>query len=223
MAKRLKIPKDQKYAIFPIQKRNGADIKILSAFYRISFGNTFWTIIIFSPEKEIYAKLTSFRNRLYILVILVILVMVAYFYLSFKASNILKEEKKRKAIEKTLIESEKRFRVMFELSPAGIILIDEYGKIIEVNTSYSDSLGYTREEIIGKNIRSFASPGKDGEIEGNIAKILSGKTMMHEVKNTKKDGTKCDFALYETMINLPDGKPGILSVSNDITEKKRSH
>jgi PAS domain S-box-containing protein len=204
------------------QKDNGDELKVQSAFYRISFGNTFWTIIIFSPEEEIYAKLTSFRNRLYILILLVIVVISVYFYLSFKASNILKEEKRRKAIEKTLIESEKRFRVMFELSPAGIILIDENGKIIEVNTSFSETLGYTRGEIIGKNIRTFAAPQNDGEIEENISNILSGKTIIHEVKNTKKDGTTCDVALYETLIVLPDGKPGILSVSNDITEKKRS-
>jgi len=203
-------------------KANGEELKVLSAFYRISFGNTFWTIIIFSPEEEIYAKLTSFRNRLYILILLVIIVISVYFYLSFKASNVLREETRRKAIEKTLIESEKRFRVMFELSPAGIILIDENGTIIEVNTSFSETLGYTRGEIIGKNIRSFAAPQKNGEIEENISKILSGKTIKHEVQDIRKDGTLCDIALYETLIVLPDGKPGILSVSNDITEIKRS-
>jgi PAS domain S-box-containing protein len=194
--------------------------KTLSAFYRVSLGNTFWTILIFTPEKEVYAKLTSFRNRLYILIILIIIVMSTYFYLSFQASNILKEEKKRKAIEKTLIESEKRFRVMFELSPAGIILIDEKGKIIEVNSSFCETLGYTRKEIIGQNIRLFASPDKEGDLENNISKILSGKTMVHEVLNIRKDGTSCVAALYETLIILPDGTPGILSVSNDVTEKK---
>ena len=35
--------------------------------------------------------------------------------------------------------------------------------------------------------------------------------------------TSCIVALYETMIVLPDGSSGILSVSNDITEKKRSN
>ena len=51
---------------------------------------------------------------------------------------------------------------------------------------------------------------------------MSGKTKIHEVKNFRKDGTTCIVALYETKIILPDGKPGILSVSNDVTEKKRS-
>ncbi len=196
--------------------------KTLAAFYRVPLGNTFWTILIFTPEEEVYAKLTSFRNRLYILIALIILVLITYFYLSLKASNVLKEERKRKAVEKTLIESERRFRIMFELSPAGIILISEKGTVIEVNTSFCETLGYSRNEVIGKNIRLFAAPEKEGEIENNISNILSGKTIIHEVKNLRKDGTYCTVALYETLIILPDGTPGILSVSNDITEKKQS-
>lgn len=195
--------------------------KTLAAFYRVPLGNTFWTILIFTPEKEVFARLTSFRNRLYILISLIITVLSTYFYLSSKASNILKEEKKRKALEKILVESEKRFRVMFELSPAGIILINEKGTIIEVNTSFCETLGYSHEEMTGKNIRMFAQDANN-EIAENIEFILSGKTLIHEVRNIKKDGSQCIVALYETKIVLPDGTQGILSVSNDITEKKRS-
>jgi PAS domain S-box-containing protein len=201
---------------------HGQSIRSFTSYFRISLENTFWTILIFTPEREVFATLASFRNRLLILFSLVIIVIGTYFYLSLKATNILQEEKKKKAVEKTLIESEKRFRVMFELSPVGIILIDEKGTIIEVNTSFYETLGYTREEIIGKNIRLFASPETDNEIENNISTILSGKTIIHEVQNIRKDGTSCIIELYETMINLPDGSQGILSVSNDVTEKKRS-
>jgi len=212
------------WVCYPDPTRKGEEeySKTLATFYRVALGNTFWTILIFTPEKEVFAKLTSFRNRLYILIAVIIIVIVVYFYLSLKASNILREEKKRKAVEKTLIESEKRFRVMFELSPAGIILIDEKGIIIEVNTSFCDTLGYTRKELIGNNIRIFAIPANSNEIEQNILNILSGKTIIHEVTNIRKDGSICTVALYETLINLPDGTPGILTVSNDITEKKRS-
>jgi PAS domain S-box-containing protein len=206
----------------PTRKGEQEYSRTLAAFYRVSLGNTFWTILIFTPEKEVFAKLTSFRNRLFLLFFLILVVMVTYFYLSFKASNILKEEKKRKAIEKTLIESEKRFRVMFELSPAGIILINEQGGIIEVNGAFCETLGYTRKELVGKNINCFTNQDRNGEIENNISNILAGKTLIHEVTNIRKDGSECIVALYETLINLPDGTPGILTVSNDITEKKRA-
>ena len=209
---------------YPDPNRKGEQeySRTLSAFYRVSLGNTFWTIIIFTPEKEVYAKLTSFRNRLYILILLILIVMITYFYLSFKASNILKEEKKRKAIEKILIESEKRFRVMFELSPAGIVLMDDKGTIIEVNTAFCENLGYSKKELIGNNISFFSSYEKKDDVKINIAKILSGETLKHEVSSLRKNGMNCDVELYETAIQLPDGKMGILSVSNDITEKKRS-
>jgi PAS domain S-box-containing protein len=198
-------------------------VKTLAAFYRVPLGNTFWTILIFTPEEEIYSKLTSFRNRLYLLILLIIIVMSTYFYLSIKASNVLKEEKKRKAAEKNLMESEKRFRVMFELSPAGIILYDEKGTIIEVNTSFCKTLGYSPAEIVGQNIRLFIAPESEMPIFKNINSVLAGRTIIHEAKHIKKDGTFCIVALYETMIALPDGSSGILSVTNDITEKKRSN
>jgi PAS domain S-box-containing protein len=197
-------------------------IKSFASYFRVPLGNTFWTILIFTPEMEAFATLASFRNRLLILFSLIFIVIGTYFYFALKASSILTEEKKRKTVEKILRESENRFRTIFELSPAGMILIDKKGTIIEVNTSFCEILGYSRKEIIGENIRLFASPETDNEIENNISAILSGKTIIHEVKNIRKDGTFCLVELYETKINLPNGTPGILSVSNDITEKKRS-
>jgi PAS domain S-box-containing protein len=195
-------------------------ISTIATFYRVPLGNTYWTILIFTPEKEVYQTLKSFRNRLYLLSILIAIVFITFFYLSFKANTILKEEKKRKALENIIEESEKRFSTIFELSPAGIILIDKNGKVMEVNSSFCETIGYTKSEIKGKNIRLFASPGNVDEIDQNIQKILSGQTLRHEVNNIKKDGTKCVVEIYETMILLPDGQPGILTVSNDITDKK---
>ncbi|MBK7627576.1 MAG: PAS domain S-box protein [Bacteroidales bacterium] len=202
--------------------RDNKEVSTLIAFYRVSLGNTFWTILISTPEKEIYRTLKSFRNRLYIISLIIAVVILTFFYLSFKASAVLMEEKKRKALEKVISESEKRFRVIFELSPAGIILIDKNGTIIEVNSAFCETLGYSREEVIGNNIRLFAAPENNGEIEQNIQNILSGKTLKHEVSNFRKDGTTCVVSIYETMILLPDGQPGILTVSNDITDKKKA-
>jgi PAS domain S-box-containing protein len=195
--------------------------KTYVGFYRVFLINTFWTILIFTPENEVFASLISFRNKLFILCFLIILLTATYFYFACKAGPILIEERKRKDIKETLRESEKRFRRMFELSSAGIILLDENGVIIEVNSSFCETLGYSKEELLSNNIRLFISPAKEGEIENNIEEILSGKTLKHDVNSTRKDGSTCEITLYETMITLPDGKPGILSVSNDITERKK--
>jgi PAS domain S-box-containing protein len=201
----------------------GKQQETLAAFYRVELDDTYWTILILTPEKEVYGPLNSFRNRLFFLIVLALLIISTYYFLAIKASNVIKEEKKRKAVEKVLHESEKRFRVMFELSPAGIIFYDVKGKIIEANTSFCKMLGYSREEVIGQNTTMLEAPGSEIRISNKISHILSGKTLIHESNNIKKDGTNCIMALYETMIVLPDGSSGILSVSNDITEKKLSN
>lgn len=208
--------------VLPPVSDNKEFTKTLISFYRVPLINTFWTILIFSPEKEVFGKLTSFRNRLYILFFLIIIVMIFYFYFTFKANVIVKEEKKRNSIEKILRESEIRFRTMFELSPVGIILINGKGKIIETNTAFCNILGYARKELIDQNLCLITGQDTYTEIQKNIEMILSGKTLMHEVINYRKDGKSCDISLCETMILLPDGTPGILSVASDITREKRA-
>jgi PAS domain S-box-containing protein len=57
----------------------------------------------------------------------------------------------RKKAEEALLESEKRFRQLFE-SAADILILHEWGKIIEVNQQACLSLGYTREELLRMTI-----------------------------------------------------------------------
>ena len=57
---------------------------------------------------------------------------------------------KREAEEK-LIESEKKFRHLFENSPYGIVLIDQSGIIVEMNSTIPKLFGYKKEQLVGKN------------------------------------------------------------------------
>ncbi len=57
---------------------------------------------------------------------------------------------KREAEEK-LIESEKKFRHLFENSPYGIILLDRFGKIVDMNSTISKLFGYNKDQLIGNN------------------------------------------------------------------------
>ena len=57
---------------------------------------------------------------------------------------------KREAEEK-LIESEKKFRHLFENSPYGIVLLDQSGIIVEINSTIPKIFGYNKEQLLGKN------------------------------------------------------------------------
>jgi PAS domain S-box-containing protein len=173
-------------------------------------------------QTEYNDSFSIFRNHLFLVISLIIIVIIFFLVFIFKSGYVIKIEKITKTSEKILPNNEDLFRTMFELSPTGITLIDEKGTIIEVNPSFCATLGYSRKELLSSNISLFSSPFKESEIGKNITEIISGKIKNHVVTNFRKDGTSCTLNIYETAISLPDGKKGILSVSEDFTEKNRS-
>jgi PAS domain S-box-containing protein len=54
--------------------------------------------------------------------------------------------------------SEARFRLLFDQAPLSYLSVDAEGKIIEVNQSWLDMLGYTREEVLGRSLSDFLPP-----------------------------------------------------------------
>lgn len=58
----------------------------------------------------------------------------------------------RKIIEQGLIESEKSLAELFESSPDALIVVDNEGKIIKVNSEVQNLFGYSKNELIGREI-----------------------------------------------------------------------
>ncbi len=127
---------------------------------------------------------------------------------------------RHKLTEERLRENEKRYRRLFELSPAGIIIEDENGIIVDVNEAICESLHSSPEQLIGKDIREV-SGAPIRVVDEHIAQILEGHNLHHEVKNRLKDGSECFMELYETRITLSDGRQGVLAISNDVTRRKQ--
>lgn len=70
----------------------------------------------------------------------------------------------RRKAEISLQKSEEQFRLVFENAPIGIVIISCEGKILSVNKSFCDTLGYSSEEIIGIQIKHLF----DDHIENTI-------------------------------------------------------
>ena len=126
--------------------------------------------------------------------------------------------------EKELIEKEERYRTLFDLSPSGIVLEDTNGTILDVNNAFCKSTGYTKSELIGQNVRILLPdvPKKEQNLKKDITAIVSNKIFVHEVLNIRKDGIPVYYELHESLISLPDGRQGILVVSNNISERKQA-
>lgn len=71
--------------------------------------------------------------------------------------NKILEDKNEKinTINHQLEQNEKKFRLIYENSPIPYHSLNDLGCILEINKSWSDTFGYTREEVVGRSFKEF--------------------------------------------------------------------
>jgi PAS domain S-box-containing protein len=121
--------------------------------------------------------------------------------------------------EEALRQNERRYRRLFEFAPIGILITAPDGHIIDINPALCEMLQYTVEELRNRPVADLAQNSE--VIPENIRRILMGETMQHEVIDCRRDGQLVSLELRETRLDLPDGRPGILTIAIDVTEKRR--
>lgn len=77
-------------------------------------------------------------------------------------------------IKKTLLESEQRFRSIFEHSPLGMSITGIDGTL-QVNQAFCDMLGYSHEELVDKNWMEISHKDDEQFTTDIIADLISGK------------------------------------------------
>ncbi len=201
------------------------------AFYRATIDNTYWTIVISYHEKEVYLALSRFRNRLILIFSLFFIIMLLYFYILSKYRNVLKEEAKRKQAEEILLESEKKFRTIFDASPIGIEIYDASGVQLNANAASLKMFGIPDVSEV-KNFNIFEGTSLNTV---NKQKLRKGKTVAYEalfdfekVKELKQyvthnQGTAYFDYIITPLFDILNKKIiGYLVQVQDITERKRA-
>ncbi len=101
-----------------------------------------------------------------------------------------KEILERKKSEKLLADSEVKFKKMFERAPLSYQSLDGNGNFLEVNSTWLDVLGYTKEEVIGENFGDFLHPDWKGHFKENFPRFKAvGEVLGVEFEMIKKNGS----------------------------------
>ncbi|NOX33444.1 MAG: transporter substrate-binding domain-containing protein [Deltaproteobacteria bacterium] len=100
------------------------------------------------------------------------------------------EIKERKKAKKALKESEEKFKGLFEKAPLSYQSLDEKANFMEVNETWLETLGYKRNEVIGKNFSDFLLPEWKDSFSDNFSRLKStGEILGVELEMVKKDGS----------------------------------
>jgi len=128
--------------------------------------------------------------------------------------------------EKVLIESEKRYRELYDNAPIGYHEIDREGRIAGINRTEANLLGYAPEEMIGRYVWEFMAEDQHELSKKAFKKKIEKKKVPMEAFERKyvcKDGKQMDLYISDRLILDKDGKvTGIRSTVQDITERKKA-
>ncbi len=120
--------------------------------------------------------------------------------------------------------SEQRYADLFENSPDMYHLVNHKGIIIRCNQTEADTLGYTKEEIIGQSLLKLYPPQYGLEAAKNLRRVFEfGEEIKGlEEQMVKKDGTVIDVSTNTSIVYDESKRPLLIrSVVRDITERKR--
>jgi PAS domain S-box-containing protein len=132
----------------------------------------------------------------------------------------------RMSIEKSLRDSERKFRELFEANTDGINIFNlnpdgSFSEIIDLNENAAAMLGYSRDEMKRFNLLSMEIIKDSASLEKRKSDLLTRGFSTFETQLLHKDGHPIDVEIKVLLINFND-KPSLMNIVRDISERKRA-
>jgi len=124
----------------------------------------------------------------------------------------------RKMAEEALRASEEQYRAMFNASIDGLALWNAAGEIVDTNPALWRMYGYSDSEFSALPPGSWTGPSYRPE---SLQVATAGESLHSEVTERRKDGSPLELDVHGIPMQY-QGKPHVLTIARDITEKKRS-
>ncbi len=129
----------------------------------------------------------------------------------------------RKKMQMALRESEERFRLIFDQSPIGDVIVDLNYHTLRVNNAFSKMLGYSKEELLSMEFSEYTHPEDLDENLQQLQYMREGKIDNFELEKRYicKNGEIVWARIHVTIVKNPSDEPiYILTRIEDITKRK---
>jgi PAS domain S-box-containing protein len=121
-----------------------------------------------------------------------------------------------------LIEANEQLETLFAAAPLAIGVFDDQGRLQQVNPAAERIFGWTREEMVGRELPTFPSEAPEESL-AILQRLLKGESLVGvEVKQQHQDGHLLDISFSAAPLHDAAGKlRGFMSLAEDITERKK--
>lgn len=127
--------------------------------------------------------------------------------------------------EKSLLESEAKYRRLHESMMDAFFMVDMSGRLIEFNHAFREMLGYSPEELQRMNYIDLVPPKWRG-LEKRITRehvVLYGHSPVYELEYTRRNGIIFPVEIKAFLLRNKDDQPeAIWAIVRDITERRRA-
>ncbi len=134
-----------------------------------------------------------------------------------------KSEIQRKQAETELQQSEEKYRTLIDNIQDGIFIIQD-AKVQFANEAFAKMVGYTVEEVLGKDFRELVAPEDLDIVEGRYHRRQAGEDVPHEYefRALHRDGKTRIFVNMNVGLIIYGGRVATVGTVKDITEHKRA-
>ena len=124
----------------------------------------------------------------------------------------------RKMAESALRASEEQYHSMFSASIDGLALWNDAGEMVATNPALWQMYGFGDGALSALPRGSWSGPSYPGAF---LRSVAAGASLHAELTERRKDGSALELELHGIPMQY-QGKPHVLTIARDITEKKRS-
>jgi two-component system NtrC family sensor kinase len=137
--------------------------------------------------------------------------------------GITREITKRRQMERELRESEDRLRTLIENAPDSIGAYELDGTIVDVNRKGEELLGYSRDELVGRNMLDIGVIPEDyisRTVKAFANNVWDSSGRPFEFELIRKDGSRICVEVTTLAVER-QGKTEVICISRDVTQRKQ--